>query len=93
MVFTDTGFHAATGDPPNLKPCKRGTWNGRMVVEPILSMLTTVVRLKKVSHRTWHSIRARRAYTQALFNVLVQWDGIPIDNDGNIHLSIAEFSL
>ncbi len=29
----------------------------------------------------------------AVFNVLVQWDGIPIDDDGNIHLSIAEFNL
>lgn len=93
VILTDMGFHARAGDPPNMKPCKRGTWNGRMVVETVLSMLTTVVRLKKLTHRTWRSVRARLAYTLALFNVLVQWDGIPIDDDGNIHLSIAEFSL
>jgi hypothetical protein len=29
----------------------------------------------------------------ALFNVLVQWNGLPVDDDGNMHLSIAEFSL
>jgi hypothetical protein len=56
VLFTDTGCHAQAGDPANLKPgtlwVKRGTWNGRMVVETVLSMLTTVVKLKKVSHRT-----------------------------------------
>ena len=93
VIFTDTGFHAREGDPPNLKPCKRGTWNGRMVVETVLSMLTTVVRLKKVTHRTWATLRARLAYTMAVFNLLVQWDGIAVDDDGNVHLSIAEFSL
>lgn len=93
VVLTDTGFHAKAGDPTNMKPCKRGTWNGRMVVETILSMLTTVVRFKKLTHRTWGSLRARLAYTMAVFNVLVQWDGIAMDEDGNVHLSIAEFSL
>jgi hypothetical protein len=29
----------------------------------------------------------------ALFNMLVLWDGIPVDEHGIIHLSIAEFSL
>lgn len=93
VIFTDTGFHAHAGDPPNLKPCTRGTWNGRMVVETVLAMLTSVVRLKKVTHRTWATLRARLAYTVAVFNVLVQWDGLAIDDDGNVHLSIAEFSL
>ncbi len=93
VVFTDTSFHAAAGDPPNQKACKRGTWNVRMVVETVLSMLTTVCHLKKASQRTWNGLRARLAYTMALFNILVLWDGIPVDEHGNIHLSIAEFSL
>ncbi len=42
VVLTDMGFHAKTGDPPNMKPCPRGTWNGRMVVEMVLAMLTRV---------------------------------------------------
>jgi len=25
VVLTDTGFHGKAGDPPNMKPCKRGT--------------------------------------------------------------------
>src|SRR5215218_7522104 len=51
VVFTDTGFHRAEGDASNQKACKRGTWNVRMMVETILSLLTNVCRLKKVGHR------------------------------------------
>src|ERR1700704_708729 len=32
MVLSDTGFHAAEGDPNNLKLCQRGGGQGRMVV-------------------------------------------------------------
>ncbi len=64
-----------------------------MVVATVLSLLTTVLRCKKLSHRTWTNVRARLAYTMALFNVLVLWDGVPVDDDGIIHLSIAEFAL
>jgi hypothetical protein len=93
VVLTDSSFHSAEGDPPNQKACKRGTWNVRMVVETILSLLTTVCHLKKASQRTWIGLRTRLAYTMALFNILVLWDGIPVDEQGIIHLSIAEFSL
>ncbi len=93
VVLTDMHFHTKDGDPPNLKPCKRGTWNVRMVVETVLSMLTTTCRAKKLSHRTWPQVLARLSFLMALFNVLVLWDGLPIDDDKNIHLSIAQFSL
>jgi hypothetical protein len=93
VIFTDMGFHAKAGDPPNMRACKRGTWNGRMVIETVLSMLTTVCRLKKLSHRTWAAVRSRLAFTMALFNLLVQWNGLPVDRDGNIRLSMAAFSL
>ncbi len=97
VILTDMAFHRAEGDPPNQKAgalwAKRGTWNVRMLIETVLSLLTRVVGLKKLSHRTWPGLRARLAYTMALFNVLVLWDGLPVDDDGNIHLSIAEFVL
>ena len=93
VVFTDTGFHAKQGDPPTMKPCTRGTWNERILVETVLSMLTTVCRLKKLMHHTWATVHSRLAFTLAVFNILVEWYGFPIDSDGNIHLSIAEFSL
>jgi hypothetical protein len=93
VVLTDTAFHSQAGDPPNQKVCKRGTWNMRMVVETVLSLLTRFCHLKHASQRTWDGLRARLAYTMALFNILVLWDGIPVDEDGMIHLSIAEFTI
>ena len=39
IVLSDTGFHAAEGDPTNLKLCQRGEWEDRMLVETVLSML------------------------------------------------------
>ena len=51
IVLGDTGFHAAAGDPSNLKRCRRGEWNTRMFVETVLSMLNGGGHLKKVAHR------------------------------------------
>ena len=93
VVLTDMSFHGAVGDPPNQQACKRGTWNVRMVVETVLSLLTTVCRLKKASQRSWAGLQARLAYTMALFNILAMWDGLRMDDDGVVHLSIAEFAL
>jgi hypothetical protein len=93
VVLTDTAFHSKQGDPPNLKVCKRGTWNVRMIVEGVLSMLTTVCHFKKVGHRVWKYFQAHLAFTMAMFNLLVQWHGLQPDETGFIHLSIAEFSL
>jgi hypothetical protein len=93
VVFSDTGFHAQAGDPPNLKVCRRFHWNERMLIETVLSMCTLVAHFKKVSHRVWAYFQMRLAFTVAIFNVLVQWHGLPADPDGFVPLSIAEFSL
>ena len=93
LVLTDHGFHAQAGDPANMKVCRRGEWNVRMLIETVLSMLTTVCHFKKVAHRVWDYFVARLAWTVAAFNVLVQWHGLTPDIDGFVHLSIAEFSL
>jgi len=92
MVLTDTGFHAQTGDPATMKVCPRGTWNTRMLVETVVSMLTTVFQSKKVGHRVWAYFRARIAWTMAAFNLLARW-GLEIDDEDMVRLSIAEFSL
>jgi hypothetical protein len=92
IVLTDTGFHAKTGDPANRKVCPRGTWNTRMLVETVLSMLTTVCHSKKVGHRVWAYFRARVAWIMAAFNLLVRW-GLEIDDEDMVRLSIAELSL
>jgi hypothetical protein len=93
IVLSDTGFHAAEGDPSNLKLCQRGEWEDRMLVETVLSMLTLVCHLKKVMHRGWAYFQARLAFTMAAFNVLVQWHGLQPTASGFVPLSIAEFSL
>ncbi len=59
----------------------------------MLSMLTTVCRSKQLSHRTWPLLVARLSFLLVLFNVLALWDGLPVDNDSTIHLSIAPSSL
>jgi hypothetical protein len=93
IVLSDTGFHAAEGDPGNLKLCPRGEWEDRMLVETVLSMLTLVCHFKKVMHRVWTYFHARLAFTMAAFNVLVQWYGFQPTASGFVPLSMAEFSL
>jgi hypothetical protein len=98
LVLTDPGFHAkAQGglpvDPPNMKVCPKGTWNDRMVVETVLSMLTGACQIKKVAHRAWAYLRARLAFCLAAFNLLAQWDGLHPDADGFVRLNIAQFVL
>ena len=93
IILSDTGFHAAEGDPSNLKLCQRGEWEERMLVETVLSMLTLVCHFKKVMHRVWAYFQARLAFTMAAFNVLVQWHGFQPHASGFVPLSMAEFSL
>jgi hypothetical protein len=93
IVLSDTGFHAAEGDPANLKVCPRGAWQDRMLVETVLSMLTLVCHFKRVMHWGWEYFHARLAFTMAAFNVLVQWHGFQPHASGFVPLSMAEFSL
>lgn len=95
-IFVDSGFHTAPrkgGDPSNMKVCQAGTWNGRMLIERVFAMLTTVCHLKHLTERAWAYLQARLAFTLAAYNLLVQWDGLHPDDTGLIHLSIAHFSL
>ena len=92
IVLTDTGFHAKTGDPSNMNVCPRGIWNTRMLVETVLSMLTTGFHSKKVAHRVWAYFRARVAWTMAAFHLLARW-GMERDAHEMVRLSIAYFSL
>src|SRR5215470_20126193 len=93
IVMSDTAFHAAAGDPANLKLCQRGAWEERRLVETVLSMLTLVCHCKKVMHRAWAYFQAWLAFTMALFNVLAQWQGLRLTASGFVPLSIAEFVL
>ena len=93
VIFSDHGFFSRAGNPANLKICDRYKNNERMIIETVLSMLTTICHFKKVMHRVWEYFKARLAFTMAAYNLLVQWDGFHPDPDGFVHLSIANFSL
>lgn len=93
LILGDSGFHAREGDPPNLKVCPRRTWNDRMLIETVYSMLTLISHTKKMMHRVVDYLEARLAFTVAAFNLLIQWDGLKPEPDGFIPLSIAEFNL
>lgn len=93
VIFGDAGFHSKNGDPENLKICKRGEWNDRMLVETVFSMLTVVSHFKKMTHRKWEYLQSRIAFYMASFNILTQWRGLEANEDGFVPLSIAEFSL
>jgi hypothetical protein len=93
VLFADTGFDKVEWQPTNLRRCRRGEWNVRMLVETVLSMLTYVCHFKHMAHKSWDYFRSHLAYTMALFNLLVQWHGLQPDDSGFVHLSLAEFSL
>ena len=98
LVLTDAGFHAKpkdgqASDPANMKVCPRGTWNDRMVIETVLSMLTGTCQIKKVAHRVWLYLKARLAFCLAAFNLLVQWQGLVPDESGFVQLHMAWITL
>ena len=93
IICADTGFHSKDGDPENVKICERGTWNVRMVVESVFSLLTRVCQSKQMKHRVWDYFEMRLSFLMAVFNLLLQWRGIEVDEAGVFHLSLAEFSL
>ena len=93
MVLSDTGCHAAEGDPANLELCQRGEWQDRILVETVLSMLIVICHCTKVMHRVWTYFHARLAFTMAAFTVLVQWHGVRPNASGFVPLSMAALSL
>ena len=93
IVLADSGFHAKQGDPKNLKLCARGQWNEPMLVETFNSLISHVCLLKKMSQRVSKYMEARLAFTIALFNILVLWNGLQFDEDGVLRTSIAHFMI
>ncbi len=93
VVFADADFAKVNGFVSNLRVCQCGEWNARMLIEPLLSMLTGVCHLKKVAPQCWAYFKTRFAFTIALFNMWLQWDSLPVDDDGFAPLSIAQLNL
>lgn len=93
IVLADIGFRRKIDQPENLKICRRGEWNDRMLIETVFSLLSQVCKLKHLRQRVWAYFEMRLAFTVALFNLLQQWNGLNFDKNGVSHLSLAEFSL
>lgn len=71
VILADLGFRSKKDIPDNLKLCRKGTWNERMVVETTFSLLTVVCHAKKMFHRRLPQLEARFAYSAAMFNLLL----------------------
>jgi hypothetical protein len=93
IVLADFGFRDQEGIPENLKLCKKGTWNERMCVETVFSMLTIVCDLKRIRHRIAGYIQARLAYVAAMFNILLDLFHKLHPEADPFKMCIAEFSL
>lgn len=93
IILADTGFYAKDGNPTNVKICKRGSWNGRMVVESVFSLITRCCQGKQMRHRVWECFEMRLGFLLAIFNILQLWNGLNIDKEQVTHLSMAEFAL
>ena len=93
IVFAAKGFRRKANPPENLKICRRGEWNDRMLIETVFSLLSQVCKLKHLRQRVWTYFEMRLSFTVALFNLLQQWNGLNFDECGVSHLSLAKFSL
>jgi hypothetical protein len=93
ITLADFGFRDKDGVPENMKICKKGTWNERMCVETVFSMLTMVCDLKRIRHRLSAYLQMRLAYVVAMFNILLDLFHLRHPEAGPFKMSIAEFSL
>jgi hypothetical protein len=93
IVLANLEFRCKDGVPENLKLCAKGTWNDRMGVETVFSLLTVVCKAKRMLHRVSHHLEARLAYTAAMFNVLISLFRQLYTDQDKFKISIALFSL
>ncbi len=93
IALADFGFRDKDGVPENMKICKKGTWNERMCVETVFSMLTIVCDFKRIRHRVSAYIQMRLAYVVAMFNILLDLFHWCHPEADPFKMSIAEFSL
>jgi hypothetical protein len=71
-VLSDTGFHSKNGDPENLKICKRGEQNERMVVESVFSLLKRLLGLNQIQAKSRAGFELTISSIFALFNLLLE---------------------
>ena len=69
IVLADIGFRRKIDQPENLKICRRGEWNDRMLIETVFSLLSQVCKLKHLRQRVWAYFEMRLAFTVAVFQL------------------------
>ena len=87
VTLADQGFGPGPV-PPNVKICRRGRWNERMIIETALSLVHRVCGLNYLWHRVARYAEAHLAYVTALFNALLNINGPPTGR-----LAIAQYAL
>ena len=93
VIFTDMAFHTHGGRPAESESVQ--AWHVEWADGRRGGAVAADAGRRPQEAEPPHvaNLAARLAYTMALFNVLVLWNGLPVDADGNVHLSIAEFAL
>ena len=95
IVLSDAGFRKAGEAARNLKFCAHKTWNERMLIETIFSLVTRVCQLKKLPHRRAVYLETHLAFVAALFNLLLALNRL-LEPDASPHdrlLKIAQYAL
>jgi hypothetical protein len=93
IVLADFDFRSRDGVPENINLCQKGTWNERMCVETVLSMVTLVCGLRHNHRRAADYIQTRLAFVSAMFNVLLDLFHLLHPEPDPFKMSIPEFSL
>lgn len=97
VVYVDTGFHGKKGDASNLKVCQRGGGQSdfRFLIETVLSLMTRLLSLKRLSEREQGHLEAHLCFASAAFNLLVDWDcQDKRDKEaGQVRLAFPDFCL
>ena len=71
-AISDNGFRKKDADSANMRYCDHGEWNERYMIERMLSRITEIFHVKKISHRTVHGIHMRIGATAAAFYILLK---------------------
>ena len=86
IILADTGYNDKDKSqiPKNLKICKKGTWNDRMLIESLFSLWKRMLNTKQMMVKTLNGFNARASYLCALTNILF---------DLNIECGYNKFSM
>ena len=92
ITLADSGFHGR-GAPANLKACRRGAWNERMLIETLFSLVHRVCRLKYLWHRAAAYLDMHLAYVAALVNALLSLNARAAPGAPYPPLRLAQYAL